>query len=113
MNRLLLRRLALVLPAAFWLPLAAGCKLVMNDFGPWSGPAFDERLASSALPLGSDVWRPNTAWSPLHELPEVPIPETDVPLVRWMHPGLSEALRRSEGDGVISSAARRRGEFPP
>ena len=50
---------------------------------------------------------PNTAWSPLHELPDVPLSDPDVPLFRWSHSKIKAALKLAESEGLISAAVRR------
>jgi HEAT repeat protein len=103
-------RIAIVLSAALWMGATAGCRIFSGDLEAWRGPGVDDRWANSARLLRTDLWRSNTAWSPLHELSEVPISDPDVPLSRWIHPKLQEALRAAETDGLISPAVRRHAE---
>ncbi len=103
-------RMMLVVSAALCVGTSAGCQLFVSDLAAWRGPAVDERWANSARPLRTDLWRSNTAWSPLHELTEVPISDPDVALSRWTHPKLIEALKSAETDGLITPAVRRNAE---
>jgi HEAT repeat protein len=100
-------RALLIVFAGLCIGTCAGCRLFVDGLGSWHGPAADERWASSAKPLGTDLWRPNPAWSPLNELDEVPIPDADVSLWRWTHPQLKAALKLAEEQGLISAAVRR------
>lgn len=104
-------RIVLLVSAGLWMGTAVGCRLIVNDLEAWRGPAVDERWVNSAVSLRTDLWRQNTSWSPLHELTEVPISDADVPLTRWTHPKLNEALKAAERDGLISASVRRNAEF--
>ena len=88
-----------------------GCRVFVDGLGAWRGSVPDERTETSALALRSDSWKPNTGWSPLCLLPEVPIPDADVPLERWSHPKIAAALAAAENAGLISAEARRVAEI--
>src|SRR5262245_33036138 len=96
-------RILLVATAGLCLGMCAGCRSFVEGLGNWRGLPEDERWASSAKPLSADLWRYNSAWSPLHELDEVPVSDPDVPLSRWTHPQLKAALKLAESDGLISA----------
>src|SRR5262245_2933276 len=103
-------RILLVATAGLCFGMCAGCRSIVDGLGNWRGPAADERWGSSAIPLSADLWRYNSAWSPLHELDEVPISNPDVPLCRWTHPHLRTALKQAESDGLIPADVRRNAE---
>ncbi len=107
---LLPSRLLLLILAGLSLGAGAGCRVFVDGLGAWRGAVPDERAETSALALRSDLWRPNTGWSPLHLLPEVPISNADAPLERWSHPKFSAALSAAENSGLISASARRTAE---
>src|SRR5262245_58690473 len=100
-------RILLVVTAGLCFGVCTGCRLFVDGLGNWRGPSEDERWGSSAKPLGADLWRHNSAWSPLHELDEIPISDPDVPLCRWTHPQLKAALKLAESEGLISADVRR------
>jgi HEAT repeat protein len=111
--------IGLVLTAIVGLLSGSGCR-VLDGMAAWRAPAAVERLGASLKALRADLWKPNTAWSPLHELPEVPVSDPDVPITRWSHPQISEALKGAESDGWIAPGARhevelamRRGRIEP
>jgi HEAT repeat protein len=97
--------------AGFAIVAGPGCRVFVDGLGAWRGSVPDERTESSALALRSDSWKPNTSWSPLCLLPEVPIPDADVPLERWSHPKIAVALVAAENAGLISAEARRAAEI--
>jgi HEAT repeat protein len=103
-------RMLLIVTAGLWMGACSGCRLFDSGWGLARGPVEDERFGLSAGMLGADLWRPNTTWSPLHELPEVPLSDAGASLCRWLHPGIREALKSAEGEGLISAAARRNAE---
>ncbi len=88
----------------------AGCRVFESGLVAWRANSADERVESSAQVLNCDLWRPNTGWSPLHLLPEVPISDPDLPLARWSHPKLVAALAEAENAGLITASARRDAE---
>ena len=85
----------------------SGCRVFVEGLGAWRGTVPDERLETSLQVLHCDMWRPNSGWSPLHLLPEVPISDADVPLERWSHPKIIAALAAAEDAGLISADERR------
>lgn len=100
-------RFLLLILAGLWLGAGAGCRVFVDGVSALRGAVPDERVETSALALRADLWRQNPAWSPLHLLPEVPVPDADVSLERWSHPKFVAALAAAEDAGLISSEARR------
>jgi HEAT repeat protein len=99
-------RLWLVVLTSAGLCVCAGCHVFVDGVASWQKLEADGRIEASAKPLTSDRWRPNTGWSPLHELLESPNPDPDLPLRRWTHPQLARALKAAEQQGLITTESR-------
>jgi len=112
MNSLLRWRISIVLSAGLCLGTGNGCRLFVDGLGSLRGSTADERVGVSARPLDVDLWRPNTNWSPLHELPDVPVTFSDPSLERWVHPHLPAALAAAGQEGLISTEANRAAVIP-
>src|SRR5579872_1153808 len=104
------RRHLLFAVSALVAAISAGCGLFGDRLIGWRDSRWDELVATTTGPLRVDLWRSNTDWSALHELPEVPFSAPNAQLARWLHPKLSAALAAAEREGAISAGQRRKVE---
>ncbi len=112
MNLLVRPRILTLLAVGLCLGACTGCRLFVDGFAGWNTPAADERMTIAAKPLAVDLWKPNSSWSPLNELSEVPISDADISLKRWSHSQLKQALKAAAFEGLISAEVRREAEDP-
>jgi HEAT repeat protein len=105
-------RILIFLATGLCLAAGGGCRMFVEGFGSLRASPTDERESAGARALEVDLWRPNTNWSPLFEMVQVPISVPDAALERWSHPYLSTALAAAAQEGLISAEASRAAATP-